>query len=85
MLSCYVETTAAPNTDKIIAADAKRMMKALELDKLTENKLPESSSVNHAFWCEEKDIEKVELMQGDHVRLKTKGGGPLIGRFQCSL
>ncbi|XP_068683205.1 arpin-like [Montipora foliosa] len=77
LMSSY-KTTAAPNTDKISAADAKRMMKALELDKLTENKLPESSSVNHAFWCEEKDIEKIELMQGDHVRLKTKGGGPLI-------
>ena len=51
-----------------------------ELEKLTENKLPERDNANQAFWCEEKDLEKIELFQGDHVRLKTKGGGPLIGK-----
>ena len=51
-----------------------------ELEKLTENRLPERGNANQAFWCEEKDLEKIELFQGDHVRLKTKGGGPLIGK-----
>ena len=76
------ETTAAPDSDKINATEAKRITTVAELENLTENKLPERDSVTQVFWCEEKYIEKMELMQGDRVRLKTKGEGPLIGRYQ---
>jgi len=56
------------------------MTTVAELARLSENKLHDSGkNVSQAFWCEEKDIEKMELLQGDHVRLKTKGEGPLIG------
>lgn len=76
----HVETSAAQDSDKINVTEAKRMTTVSELEKLTENKLPETSNTSQAFWCEEKDLEKIELLQGDHVRLKTKGGGPLIGK-----
>ena len=61
------------------------MTTVTELSRLTENKLPDRGVNNtcQAFWCEEKDIEKMELLQGDHVRLKTKGDGPFIGK-DCS-
>lgn len=75
----HEETSAAQDSDKINANEAKRMTTVSELEKLTENKLPVKGNVSQAFWCEEKDMEKMELLQGDHVRLKTKGGGPLIG------
>ena len=80
-MCCSIETTAAPDSDKINATEAKRITTVAELENLTDNKLPESGSVSQAFWCEEKYIEKMELMQGDHVRLKTNGEGPLIGRL----
>lgn len=58
------------------------MTTVAELSKLTENKLHDSGkNASQAFWCEEKDIEKMELLQGDHVRLKTKGEGPFIGEI----
>ena len=76
----HVETSTAQDSDKINVTEAKRMTTVSELEKLTENKLPERDNANQAFWCEEKDLEKIELFQGDHVRLKTKGGGPLIGK-----
>ncbi len=61
------------------------MTTVAELSKLTENKLPDRvNNACQAFWCEEKDIEKMELPQGDHVRLKTKGDGPFIGKPFCS-
>ena len=80
LLYFHVETSAAQDSDKINVTEAKRMTTVSELEKLTENKLPERGNANQAFWCEEKDLEKIELFQGDHVRLKTKGGGPLIGK-----
>ena len=56
------------------------MTTVAELARLSENKLYDSGkNASQAFWCEEKDIEKMELLQGDHVRLKTKGEGPFIG------
>ena len=58
------------------------MTTVAELSRLTENKLHDSGkNTSHAFWCEEKDIDKMELLQGDHVRLKTKGEGPFIGEI----
>ena len=58
------------------------MTTVAELSRLTENKLHDSGkNVSQAFWCEEKDIDKMELLQGDHVRLKTKGEGPFIGEI----
>ena len=60
------------------------MTTVAELARLTENKLHDSGkTISQAFWCEEKDIEGMELLQGDHVRLKTKGEGPFIGEL-CS-
>ena len=56
------------------------MTTVAELFRLTENKLHDSvKNASQAFWCEEKGIDKMELLQGDHVRLKTKGEGPFIG------
>ena len=75
-----VETSAATDSDKINASETKRMTTVAELLRLTEHKLPDRGNVSQAFWCEEKDIEKMELLQGDHVRLKTKGEGPFIGK-----
>lgn len=81
-LFCYVETSAASDSDKINPNEAKKMTTVAELSKLTENKLPNrGNNACQAFWCEEKDIEKMELLQGDHVRLKTKGDGPFIGKI----
>ena len=58
------------------------MITVTELTRLTENKLPETGNViSQAFWCAEEDIEKMELLQGDPVRLKTKGEGPFIGNL----
>lgn len=58
------------------------MTAVAELSRLTENKLYDSGkNASQAFWCEEKDIDKMELLQGDHVRLKTKGEGPFIGEI----
>lgn len=55
------------------------MTTVAELSRLTENKLHDSGkNVSQAFWCEEKYIDKMELLQGDHIRLKTKGEGPFI-------
>ena len=59
------------------------MTTVAELSRLTENRLAERGHATQAFWCEEKDIEKMELLQGDHIRLKTKGEGPFIGK-NCS-
>ena len=76
------ETSASTDSDKIDAAEAKRMITVTELTRLTENKLPETGNViSQAFWCAEEDIEKMELLQGDPIRLKTKGEGPFIGNL----
>ena len=78
----FPETSASTDSDKIDAAEAKRMITVIELTRLTENKLPETGNViSQAFWCAEEDIEKMELLQGDPVRLKTKGEGPFIGNL----
>lgn len=78
LMSSY-KTSASTDSDKIDAAEAKRMITVTELTRLTENKLPETGNViSQAFWCAEEDIEKMELLQGDPVRLKTKGEGPFI-------
>ena len=64
------------------------MTTVAELARLTENKLHDSGkTIGQAFWCEEKDIERMELLQGDHVRLKTKGEGPYIGElcYTCNV
>jgi len=62
------------------------MTTVAELSRLTENKLQDSGkNASQAFWCEEKDIEQMELLQGDHVRLKTKGEGPFIGERELLL
>lgn len=79
---CTVETSAAGDSDKINPAEAKNMTTVAELSRLIENKLHNSGkNASQAFWCEEKDIDKMELLQGDHVRLKTKGEGPFIGEI----
>lgn len=58
------------------------MTAVAELSRLTENKLYDSGkNASQALWCEEKDIDKMKLLQGDHVRLKTKGEGPFIGEI----
>ena len=75
-----IETSAAQDSDKININEAKKITTVSELEKLIENKLPERGNTSQAFWCKEKDLEKIELLQGDHVRLKTKGEGPFIGR-----
>lgn len=50
-----------------------------ELQALTENK--ESAHKNClSFWWNEKELEKMELSEGDHIRLRTKGNGPYIGK-----
>lgn len=77
LMSSY-RTTAAEDSDKINPTEAERVTSIADLEKLTENKLSDRGKVSQAFWCEEKNIEQVDLMQGDHIRLKTKGEGPLI-------
>ena len=78
----FLETSAVSDSDKIDAAEAKRMITVTQLTRLTEEKLPERGNmISQAFWYEEKDIDKMELLQGDHVRLKTKGDGPFIGNL----
>ncbi|XP_020623563.1 arpin-like [Orbicella faveolata] len=78
LMSSY-KTSAAGDSDKINPAEAKKMTTVAELSRLTENKLHDSGkNASQAFWCEEKYIDKMELLQGDHVRLKTKGEGPFI-------
>lgn len=77
LMSSY-KTSAAQDSDKINTNEAKKITTVSELEKLTENKLPERGNTSQAFWCKEKDLEKIELLQGDHVRLKTKGEGPFI-------
>ncbi|KAL9953908.1 hypothetical protein ACROYT_G041381 [Oculina patagonica] len=73
------KTSAAGDSDKMNPNEAKKITTVAELSKLTENKLSDrGNNACQAFWCEEKDIEKMELLQGDHVRLKTKGDGPFI-------
>ncbi|KXJ17500.1 Arpin [Exaiptasia diaphana] len=48
-----------------------------ELQALTEYK--ESAYKNCiSFWWDEKELEKIELSAGDHIRLRTKGNGPYI-------
>ena len=52
-----------------------------QLDKLTESKTAKGQNNWLQVWSEERNFEQMELLHGDHIRLKTKGAGPYIGEY----
>ena len=57
-----------------------------DLDDLLEGKLQTYNHSNYvsAIWCEEKTLEGIELPNGSKVRLRTKGNGCYLGKFELS-
>ncbi|XP_070576740.1 arpin-like [Ptychodera flava] len=62
-------------TDRLSPEEAATVLKKPELIKLTERQSPAGTV---PLWIEEEDIEKIELVDGQHIRLKTQGDGPFI-------
>ena len=73
------ETCSTGESDKLSASEVMQMTQIPELEKLTRGKSGTGQKC-FQFWCEEKNLEQIELPHGNHIRLKTKGSGPYIGK-----
>ena len=58
----------------------KQLISIPNIEELTDEKTQKYKNCI-AFWCEEKDLDNLELFPGDHVRIKTRGSGPYIGQL----
>ncbi|XP_078000894.1 arpin-like [Glandiceps talaboti] len=75
----YLQSTykvkAKGETDKLSQEELESVLKKPELTKLTEKQTPPGSI---PFWIQEENLEKIDLTDGEHIRLKTSGDGPFI-------
>ncbi|MBN3312355.1 AP3S2 protein, partial [Atractosteus spatula] len=74
LMSSY-KVEAKGVTDRLSDEELRALINKAELVKVTEKHTPSQSL---AFWIPEGEMEKIELEQGQEIRLKTEGDGPFI-------
>lgn len=72
------KTAPKGETDALCFRDVEDILQASELSRLTE-KQEQAGCI--ALWMEEKQLEGVEINDGEEIRLKTRGNGPFIESF----
>ena len=62
-------------------ADMKKLLSVKQMEDLLEGKLKSYYQANYvsAVWCDEKQLEGIEIPNGGKVRLRTKGDGCFLG------
>lgn len=82
----FVETVSKEGEDVVSAVRMKDILKNSQLDGLLDGKLSAYKAENvSAVWCEEKQMEGVEIPDGSAVRLRTKGNSCCLGMFTCDI
>lgn len=69
------KTEAKGTSDKISQAEADRLVSKPSLNTWTQKYCTFGAL---SFWIEEKELDPLEVEDGDKVRIKTKGDGPFI-------
>ena len=59
----------------------KKLLSVKQLEDLLEGKLQTYNQANYvsALWCDEKQLEGIEIPNGVKVRLRTRGDGCFLG------
>ncbi|XP_002741764.1 arpin-like [Saccoglossus kowalevskii] len=77
-LQSSYKVEAKGQSDRLSQPELNSLVTKPELIKLTEHQCPPGCV---SVWIEEKSLEKIELGDGDHIRVKTSGDGPFIASF----
>ncbi|XP_011439511.2 arpin isoform X1 [Magallana gigas] len=68
-------------TDKLSSDQVKDIVCHDDLTKITSPRLPKECTGCLSLWLQENEMEKMELEEGEMIRVKTSGNGPFI----CSI
>lgn len=76
----FLENVSKEGEDVISAEKMKEILINKQLESLLDSKLLTAATNNQSYiWCEEKQLDGLDIPNGSSVRLRTKGNGPYLG------
>ena len=77
----FLEKVVKEGVDILSADKTVELLKMPALESLTSSKSSELNKRNlTCVWCLESEMEGIEIEDKDHVRIRTKGNGPYLGK-----
>ncbi|XP_060062854.1 arpin-like [Ylistrum balloti] len=77
-LNSSYKVEAKGQTDRLTNQEATNLLANQELSTLTSKQRPSGCDQCLSLWLQESEADKLEITEGDSVRVKTRGNGPLI-------
>ena len=79
--SLLKEDVSKEGKDVVSPADMKKILSVKQMEDLLEGKLQTYNQATYVsiVWCDEKQLEGIEIPNGAKVRLRTKGDGCFLG------
>lgn len=74
----FSEVEPKGQTDKLSTDQVKDIVCHDDLTKITLPRLPKECTGCLSLWLQENEMEKMELEEGEMIRVKTSGNGPFI-------
>ena len=78
----FTEDVSKKGEDVVSPADMKKLLSVKQMEDLLEGKLQTYNQANYvsAVWCDEQQLDGIEIPNGAKVRLRTKGDGCFLGK-----
>lgn len=80
----FLEVEPKGQTDKLSTDQVKDILCHDDLTKITSPRLPKECTGCLSLWLQENEMEKMELEEGEMIRVKTSGNGPFICKYYLS-
>lgn len=80
----FSEVEPKGQTDKLGTDQVKDIVCHDDLTKITSPRLPKECTGCLSLWLQENEMEKMELEEGEMIRVKTSGNGPFICKYYLS-